>query len=284
MKSYSSLILVILFVGCSKSNDQESENAAYFGMSSPEEFVYDRELADTLAQKGLEVSKIPRTERFNPCWDRVWKALKRTFGNGIESTTVGSEYAYMFADWANPNAKRLFDTFRLKKMSLRGTDIPKGSVVVWPRGSCGYSRNGGHIEIVVSPGKACSFICGTICTSDVPYVYVPVKRNSNQQALPSDVAFKSEQPDLFTDPAVTANMDPSSGFSPGIQSPAFGNPAVSNSPFDNSTGINSNGSSVLVDNGGPASGPGLQCRYGKTSLGYCNISPDFNPSQLGSAF
>jgi hypothetical protein len=277
-------MLVILFVGCSKSNDQESENAAYFGMNSPEEFVYDRELADTLAQKGFEVSKIPRTERFNPCWDRVWRALKRTFGNEIESTTVGSEYAYMFADWANESSKRLFDTFKLKKMPLRGTDIPKGSVVVWPRGSCGYSRNGGHIEIVVSPGRACSFICGAICTSDEPYVYVPVKRNSHHQALPSDVAFKSEQPDLFSDPSLPANMDTGSAFFPGKQSPDFGSPAVSNAPFDNSAEAYSNDNSILVDNGGPASGPDHQCKYGRTTLGYCNISPNFNPFQSGVTF
>lgn len=283
----NSLMLVIMLVGCSKNDDQESENAAYFGMSAPEEYVYDSKLANTLAEKGIEAAKIPVTERFNPCWNRVWRAFINTFGTKIWSTTVGADYAYMFADWANENAKRLFENFRLKKVPFTGIEIPKGSVLVYPRkpkSRCGYSPTGGHIEIVVSPGKACSFFCGTICTDEVPYAYIPVKRNTEQQYSPSDIAFKNGQGDGYVDPNVPANMDTSSTFYPGTQPSAFGNPSGFNPAFGNTGAPNSYSNSVAVQNNRPASEPSLQCKYGKTSLGFCNISPDFSPSQPSVAY
>ncbi|MBS2020171.1 MAG: hypothetical protein JST00_45345 [Deltaproteobacteria bacterium] len=56
-------------------------------------------------------------------------------------------------------------------------DIPRGSIIAWRPGQCGYHSTYGHIEIAIGGGRACSDFCGTIrrgCGS--PNVYVPVGR------------------------------------------------------------------------------------------------------------
>lgn len=62
-----------------------------------------------------------------------------------------------------------------EKQSRGIDDIPRGSIIAWRPGQCGYHSVYGHIEIVVGGGRACSDFCGTIkrgCGS--PNIYVPI--------------------------------------------------------------------------------------------------------------
>lgn len=57
-------------------------------------------------------------------------------------------------------------------------DLPKGSIIGWRAGQCGYHPQYGHIEIVVddTSSRACSDFCGSVkknCGN--PFVYVPVE-------------------------------------------------------------------------------------------------------------
>jgi hypothetical protein len=63
-----------------------------------------------------------------------------------------------------------------KRINVSAYDIPKGSIIGWRRGQCGYSAKYGHIEISVdsSSTRACSDYCGTIKkTCGAPYVFMP---------------------------------------------------------------------------------------------------------------
>jgi hypothetical protein len=63
-----------------------------------------------------------------------------------------------------------------KSISVSPNDIPKGSIIGWRRGQCGYSSKYGHIEISVdsSSSRACSDFCGYIKKScGSPYVFMP---------------------------------------------------------------------------------------------------------------
>jgi len=273
MKILTTSLIVLAIVGCSRSTEEESENAAYFGITSPEEFEYDQKLAETLATNALRVVKIPKTEDYNPCWNRVWRVFLATFGSRIESTTVGSDYAYQFIEWANPSGKRLYENFRLKKMPFTGSEIPVGSVVAWPRGACGYSGSGGHIEIVVSPGRACSFLCQSICTSAVPQVYVPVKKKSPGQVTNSEVAFNEGQNNTFIEPI---KGKPEFVYRDPTSRPDF----ITSSPWSGQAGgpiATPPYGPVAMENQMPPKTVDSQCRYGRTSAGFCNISPDLNP-------
>lgn len=63
-----------------------------------------------------------------------------------------------------------------KQISVSPYHVPKGSIIGWRRGQCGYSSKYGHIEISVdaSSSRACSDFCGTIKkTCGSPYVFMP---------------------------------------------------------------------------------------------------------------
>jgi hypothetical protein len=63
-----------------------------------------------------------------------------------------------------------------KRVGVSANDIPKGSVIGWRRGQCGYHSKYGHIEIAVddSSKRACSDYCGSIKqTCGSPYVFMP---------------------------------------------------------------------------------------------------------------
>lgn len=62
-----------------------------------------------------------------------------------------------------------------RRVDVSPNDIPKGSVVGWRRGQCGYSSKYGHIEISVddSSTRACSDFCGRMPkTCGRPYVFM----------------------------------------------------------------------------------------------------------------
>lgn len=62
-----------------------------------------------------------------------------------------------------------------QKQARRVDDLPRGSIIAWRPGQCGYHPTYGHIEIVVGGGRACSDFCGSIKREcGLPNVYVPV--------------------------------------------------------------------------------------------------------------
>jgi Bacterial SH3 domain len=63
-----------------------------------------------------------------------------------------------------------------RQIDVSPNDIPKGSIVGWRRGQCGYHSKYGHIEISVddSSSRACSDYCGSIKkTCGRPYIFMP---------------------------------------------------------------------------------------------------------------
>lgn len=88
--------------------------------------------------------------------------------------------AYQFADWAIANSSTLKSRFGLKyepSYNSRPQQAPVGTVLVYQPGQCGYNATHGHIEIVVSPNKACSDACQTIASVGSgckPHVFLPV--------------------------------------------------------------------------------------------------------------
>jgi len=108
------------------------------------------------------------------CYEYVWRALRSVIGYQIESLPIPATSAYQFGEWviANPSTARA--ELHLARTSTPASSAPRGSVIVWPRGVCGYSSAHGHIEIAQGDGTACSDFCGVIagCTAQV---FMPVK-------------------------------------------------------------------------------------------------------------
>jgi hypothetical protein len=103
-------------------------------------------------------------------------------GNTLESSGVVSPAfprlpsAVDFDDWARANpgelARRGFE-----RQALDINHIPRGSIITWRPGQCGYHAQYGHIEVVADAAstRACSDFCGTIKkTCGAPGIYVPV--------------------------------------------------------------------------------------------------------------
>jgi hypothetical protein len=56
--------------------------------------------------------------------------------------------------------------------------LPKGAIIGWRAGQCGYDGQYGHIEVVVddASSRACSDYCGAVKkTCGNPLVYIPIE-------------------------------------------------------------------------------------------------------------
>lgn len=101
--------------------------------------------------------------------------------------------AYQFASWARSNPREL-EALGLKKVAADFNDLPRGAILVWRPGQCGYHMTHGHIEVVTAKDTACSDFCGRIrmpgrmsgrphCgRADIPDVYIPIKRAKAEEA------------------------------------------------------------------------------------------------------
>ena len=93
--------------------------------------------------------------------------------------------AVAFDDWARSHpgelARRGFE-----KQNVDINRIPRGSIITWRPGQCGYHRQYGHVEIVVdnSSSRACSDFCGSIRKNcGAPGIYVPVRTGAGDGKL-----------------------------------------------------------------------------------------------------
>jgi hypothetical protein len=123
------------------------------------------------------------------CYAAVKDSLDTILPSGWRKD-VAPASAYQFASSINRNPK-LFDKLKLRKIdpsTVHDKELPVGAIIVYGRGMCGFSREYGHIEIVVAtkPAQACSDGCESIPPSRLSCidkyspkgwvnVYVPVK-------------------------------------------------------------------------------------------------------------
>jgi hypothetical protein len=95
---------------------------------------------------------------------------------------IGTDSAADFAEWAEANPVSLRRSLGLARMENPESvaELPVGGIVVYGRGTCGFSPKHGHIEVVVAENKLCSDGCESFeaaCLKDPGvHIYVPVSR------------------------------------------------------------------------------------------------------------
>ncbi len=102
------------------------------------------------------------------------------------SLGIGVDAAADFAAWANRNPGTLRSQLKLAKIPTPSiaSELPMGAIVVYNRGTCGFSSRSGHIEVKVAPNQLCSDGCqpayqecyGSPGVRAGISVYVPVKK------------------------------------------------------------------------------------------------------------
>ncbi len=152
------------------------------------EKTQDWDLYSSFGQRLANAARYNGSGRYSSsrCYEFVWADLRQVLGSHIESTTVPSQSAYQFGDWADRNPQELSSTFHLRKSNVYPEAAPLGSVIVWNPGQCGYSSRHGHIEIAVGGGQACSDFCAPIASAcSLPRVYVPIESNTSSSSTSS---------------------------------------------------------------------------------------------------
>ena len=152
------------------------------------EKTQDWDLYSSFGQRLANAARYNGSGRYSSsrCYEFVWADLRQVLGSHIESTTVPSQSAYQFGDWADRNPQELSSTFHLRKSNVYPEAAPLGRVIVWNPGQCGYSSRHGHIEIAVGGGQACSDFCAPIASAcSLPRVYVPIESNTSSSSTPS---------------------------------------------------------------------------------------------------
>jgi hypothetical protein len=172
--------------------------------------------ASTLSTKLASIaSKMEGKSSGGRCYHYVKQHLRDA---GVDLTPVeGQIGAYEFGDWANAHPDGL-SKMGFEKITPSLDQIPKGAIVVWPRGQCGYSAQYGHIEIVIddNSSRACSDFCGHIKkTCGSPQIFAPKGcgsgKSSPGDALDNDPAANADEGTGDTDssPATDDGVDDS---------------------------------------------------------------------------
>ncbi len=129
---------------------------------------YDASLGNRVADMA---ARVDGRASGNMCLKGVGDALDAA---GIQPTFPRLPAAVNFDDWARGNPGELAARgYQQQDRSI--DDLPRGTIITWRPGQCGYHSQYGHIEIVISQTRACSDYCGTIkqgCGS--PGIFVPV--------------------------------------------------------------------------------------------------------------
>jgi hypothetical protein len=118
---------------------------------------------DELRGKKLAAAAYKRTRRRfgRRCYRYVTAALRSSgmvTARRWQELGIPTRSAADFAVWAELHPESLDQALNLRKIATPqdSSAIPLGSVVVYDRGHCGYSRKHGHIGIVSAPGRLAS--------------------------------------------------------------------------------------------------------------------------------
>jgi len=137
---------------------------------------YDKAKATVLGDKARSGSGARSQSR---CYNYVKRHLRSagfTLPSELSSMAYGNSAAD-FIKFANHKPAQLA-AMKLQPVSAGVAEkLPKGVVMVWPRGTCGYSKKHGHIEVVCNDDgtQACSDFKGRVRRSPkcVPTLYAP---------------------------------------------------------------------------------------------------------------
>jgi hypothetical protein len=193
------LFLALLGAACSSTDDDPSSDPA----TTSGEALCVASTADRLADIAL---KMDGKKSQLLCYHFV-KAHLRAAGfstTAVESAGFGRS-AFMFAKWADKFPAALA-TMGLTKVTPSLNDLPRGAILVWAPGQCGYSKTDGHIEIVADnqSSKACSDFCGHIkknCGN--PEIFMPTACTA-PSATGDEVVDTSDRSDAEHDDAAPA--------------------------------------------------------------------------------
>jgi len=117
---------------------------------------------------------------------------------------IGPDHAVDFAIWAVDNPETMRKELKLARITTPSdkAEIPIGSIIVYGKGVCGFSKSSGHIEVLVRPDWACSDGCESLdqnCFSDAAtreqiYVITPVKAGSAAPSPPAEAPAYGAKP------------------------------------------------------------------------------------------
>lgn len=129
---------------------------------------YDANLGNRVADMA---ARVDGRASGNMCLKGVGDALDAA---GIQPLFPRLPAAVDFDDWARGNPGELAARgYQQQDRSI--DDLPRGTIITWRPGQCGYHSQYGHIEIVISPTRACSDYCGNIKQGcGLPGIFVPV--------------------------------------------------------------------------------------------------------------
>lgn len=172
------LASVVTLAACGSAADADAEDVSVGRAASALTCAdYDPDVAAKLAAAG---SKREGHRSEHLCYAQVKKSLA---AGGIDVHGALAPYryaasAYEFTRWADENPAQLAAA-GLTKIDIGNDAPPKGAILVWGRGVCGYSKKHGHIEIVENDdgSRACSDFCGRVrhgCGK--PTVFVPTPK------------------------------------------------------------------------------------------------------------
>lgn len=162
----------VLVSGCSvEMEDSATQEASALG--------YDSALGNRVASSA---ARVDGRASGNMCLKGVGDSLDAA---GIRPLFPRLPAAVNFDDWARANpgelAKRGY-----QQQNLSIDSIPRGSIITWRPGQCGYSSQYGHIEITIGGGRACSDYCGNIARGcGAPGIFVPVGDGTSSGGVPS---------------------------------------------------------------------------------------------------
>ncbi len=157
----SLLVLLFSFVACAPGDADEEVSSASSDLS------YDSAFGDRIANVARRVDGRASGNR---CLAEMQNSLEmanvRKFPRLPGAVDLDN---FMLNQGASLRA------WGFEKQSMAVDAIPRGSIVAWRPGQCGYHSTYGHIEIAIGGGRACSDFCGTIKRGcGAPNVYVPV--------------------------------------------------------------------------------------------------------------
>ena len=160
-------LLVVADAACSAPTDDASGQAESDITGSETAPGHDAAYGDRIADAALRVDGQPSRDW---CLAEVQNSLERAGVRAFPRLPGAVD----LDNWMMRQGNGL-RAWGFEKQSRDVGNIPRGSIIAWRPGQCGYHGTYGHIEIVVSDSRACSDYCGTIKRGcGAPNVYVPV--------------------------------------------------------------------------------------------------------------